>query len=253
MRTGRFSRSGKTCNSPASFSKILCFIENYSLQLNKLILVIDNYDSFVHNLARYFRKLGCETLTVRNDQIEIEQIGSLNPDAIVISPGPGTPEQAGISVEVVRQLATQYPILGVCLGHQAIVKALGGNVGVSGNPVHGRRSQVFHDGGWLFNGIPSPWWVGRYHSLVAETDSLPIGLEVAAWLPSGTVMAVVHRTLPLIGVQFHPESILTEHGEQILLNFLELADRRKRLPSSDLDLDVDRRVQPVVGSGPSIL
>lgn len=219
------------------------------LRRKKLILVIDNYDSFVHNLARYFRKLDCQTLTVRNDQIEIDQIIDLNPDAIVISPGPGTPEQAGISVELVRQLATQYPILGVCLGHQAIVEGMGGKVSESGSPVHGRRSQVFHDGSYFFDGVPSPWWVGRYHSLVAEPDSLPSCLQVAAWLPSGTIMAVVHRTLPLVGVQFHPESILTENGERMLLNFLDLVRRWKRQRTSDLDLDVEQREQPVAGSG----
>ena len=185
-----------------------------------MILVIDNYDSFVHNLARYFRLLGQETVVYRNDAITVDQISQLAPAAIVISPGPCTPAQAGVSLEVVKKFSHQIPIFGVCLGHQAIVEALGGEVTRAGSPMHGRSSNVAHQQTDLFADIPSPFQVGRYHSLIAEKSNLPDCLIATAFDESGVVMAVEHRTALVFGVQFHPESILTEGGSQLLANFL---------------------------------
>ena len=189
-----------------------------------MILVIDNYDSFVHNLARYFRQLGQTTSVYRNDEISIDQIRQLSPDAIVISPGPCTPDKAGVSLEVVAELKGEFPILGVCLGHQAIVEALGGKVMCSGGPVHGRSSSVKHLETKLYTGIANPFQVGRYHSLIADKLTLPDCLTVTATDSSGTIMAVEHRSEIVVGVQFHPESILTESGYQLLANFLRLCD-----------------------------
>lgn len=188
-----------------------------------MILVLDNYDSFVFNLARYFQRLGQETEVVRSDAIDADSVAELGPAAIVISPGPCTPKEAGCSVDVIRRLHTQIPILGVCLGHQAIVEALGGRVIRCSEAVHGRQSLVEHDGSGVFAGIPCPLPAGRYHSLVAEEAELPECLVVNARLADGTVMGVAHRELPVIGVQFHPESILTPHGYPLLANFLRLA------------------------------
>lgn len=188
-----------------------------------MILVIDNYDSFVHNLARYFRQLGCATKVLRNDEVNKRTIIELAPDAIVISPGPCSPDEAGYSVQCIRDFSSSIPILGVCLGHQAIVQAFGGSVIRSGQPMHGRQSEVFHEGGEFFSEIPASFSVGRYHSLIAESKSLPECLRVSAKLDEGTIMAVEHRTLPVVGVQFHPESILTEHGYQMLANFCSMA------------------------------
>ena len=188
-----------------------------------MILVIDNYDSFVHNLARYFRQLGTETQTVRNDAIDVLAIRELAPDAIAISPGPCTPDEAGISVDVVREFAGSIPILGVCLGHQAIVQAMDGNIIPSQQPMHGRSSEITHTGSPLFEKVPDRFSVGRYHSLVAEPSSLPDQLKVTSSTDDGVVMSVEHESLPIVGVQFHPESILTEHGHQILQNFLSIA------------------------------
>ncbi len=187
-----------------------------------MILVIDNYDSFVHNLARYFRQLGQTTKVYRNDEISVDQIRQLAPDAIVISPGPCTPQEAGVSLEVVAELTGQFPILGVCLGHQAIVEGLGGNIIRSGGPMHGRSSSVKHSETKLFTDIPSPFQVGRYHSLIADKSALPDCLAVTATDSGGTIMAVEHLTEIVVGVQFHPESILTESGYQLLANFLRL-------------------------------
>lgn len=189
-----------------------------------MILVIDNYDSFVHNLARYFRQLGQTTAVYRNDELSIDQIRQLAPEAIVISPGPCTPDKAGVSLAVVKELAGQVPIFGVCLGHQAIVEALGGKVMRSGGPMHGRSSSVTHAQTELFSNIPSPFQVGRYHSLIAEKASLPDCLTVTATDAGGTIMAVEHRSEIVVGVQFHPESILTEKGHQLLANFLRMCD-----------------------------
>lgn len=189
-----------------------------------MILVIDNYDSFVHNLARYFERLGVATRVVRNDAITVAEVERMQPRAVVLSPGPCTPREAGCSLEVVRQFYRTIPFLGVCLGHQAIAQALGGTVLRGESPFHGRASSIVHNQNGLFAGIPSPLTVGRYHSLVVEPDSLPDELQATAWTTDeATLMALSHRTLPVVGVQFHPESILTQHGYAILKNFLRLA------------------------------
>ncbi|WP_254507868.1 anthranilate synthase component II [Anatilimnocola floriformis] len=188
-----------------------------------MILLIDNYDSFVHNLARYFRRLGAVTQVVRNDAIDVAAIRQLRPQAIVLSPGPCTPTEAGCSLAVVRELGGEVPLLGVCLGHQAIGSALGGSVIRASQPMHGRTSEIRHSQRQLFENLPSPLTVGRYHSLVIDPQSLPAELEVTATTADGTIMAVAHRRLPMWGVQFHPESILTEGGYTLLANFLRLA------------------------------
>lgn len=192
-----------------------------------MILLIDNYDSFVHNLARYFRRLGQATQVVRNDQLTATQALKLAPDAIVLSPGPCTPREAGCSLELVRLAAGRVPLLGVCLGHQAIAAALGSRVVRAGLPVHGQASPIVHAGEGLFAGLPSPLSVGRYHSLVVEEATLPSELCVTARLEDGTIMALAHRRWPVWGVQFHPESILTEGGYLLLANFLALAGLRR--------------------------
>lgn len=197
-----------------------------------MILVIDNYDSFVHNLARYLRQLGCETVIVRNDQTDADSIQAIAPQAIVISPGPCTPDEAGGCLEIVKQLGPHLPILGICLGHQVIVQAMGGTIQLANEPIHGRQSPVFHSDSPLFENIPSPFMAGRYHSLVASRTELPAEFDVAAHTEDGTVMGVIHRSLPLFGLQFHPESILTEWGYQLLFNFLKLAG----INVSDLNL-----------------
>lgn len=189
-----------------------------------MILVIDNYDSFVHNLARYFRQLGCETVVLRNDKITVNGIKELAPKAIIISPGPCSPNEAGCSIEVIQQFGNTIPILGICLGHQAIVQAYGGEIVRGIEPVHGRQSQVKHTSSKMFNKVPSPFAAGRYHSLVAHTTGLPPQLNATAKTEDGTIMAVEHESSPVIGLQFHPESILTQSGHQLLINFLTIAD-----------------------------
>ena len=188
-----------------------------------MILLIDNYDSFVYNLARYIGELGRERRVTRNDAITVEAVLAMAPEAIVISPGPGTPDQAGVSLEVVRRLGARLPILGVCLGHQCVGQAYGGRVGRAARPVHGKSALVRHGGGGLFAGLPDPLRVGRYHSLVVEP---PAGddLDVTARTDDGEVMALQHRRYPVYGVQFHPESVLTEHGHDLMANFLAAAD-----------------------------
>jgi anthranilate synthase/aminodeoxychorismate synthase-like glutamine amidotransferase len=188
-----------------------------------VILVIDNYDSFVHNLARYFNRLGCETTVVRNDRLTLTELEALRPEAIVLSPGPCRPCDAGISLEIVREYTGIFPILGICLGHQAIVEALGGIVRRADQPLHGQTSPMYHDNLGLFSGLPDPLQVARYHSLVADTAALPEVLDLTGWLEDRTVMAVQHRRHPTIGWQFHPESILTEHGLELVSRFLKLA------------------------------
>jgi anthranilate synthase/aminodeoxychorismate synthase-like glutamine amidotransferase len=187
------------------------------------LLLIDNYDSFVHNLARYFVELGCETRVVRNDSITVADIRRMSPAAIVISPGPCTPRQAGVSCELIRELGAATPMLGVCLGHQAMAEALGGRVIRAQEPVHGRTSMILHDGTKLSTGIPSPFRATRYHSLVVEEATLPDELVITARTQDGIPMAMAHRQWPLYGVQFHPESVLTQHGRTLLINFLDLA------------------------------
>lgn len=188
-----------------------------------MILLIDNYDSFVHNLARYLRRLGAETLVLRNDAVDFAAIRQLNPQAIVLSPGPCTPNEAGCSLNVVRELGSKIPLLGVCLGHQTIGAALGGNIIRATQPMHGRASTIRHEQSGLFENLSSPLTVGRYHSLVIDPHSLPADLQVTATTADGTIMGVAHKAWPMWGVQFHPESILTEGGYTLLANFLRLA------------------------------
>jgi anthranilate synthase/aminodeoxychorismate synthase-like glutamine amidotransferase len=188
-----------------------------------VLLLIDNYDSFVFNLARYFERLGQPTRVVRNDTIDAAAVCALRPSAIIISPGPCTPSEAGATLQIIRELHHELPILGVCLGHQTIAQALGGRVVRAHEPVHGRSSQVFHDERGLFAGIASPTTACRYHSLIVDRDNLPRSLAITASLDDGTIMALAHRDYPVFGVQFHPESILTESGYRLLANFLELA------------------------------
>ena len=187
-----------------------------------MILVIDNYDSFTYNLVQYVGELGGEPKVVRNDHITIPEIRLLNPEKIIVSPGPCTPLEAGVSLEVIRELHKQYPILGVCLGHQAIGEALGGKVVKAGEIVHGKTSAILHTGTGIFAAIPSPFTATRYHSLIVDRKTLPLCLEVTAWTSDGVIMGLRHREYPTFGVQFHPESIATEHGKQILNNFLSL-------------------------------
>lgn len=188
-----------------------------------MLLMIDNYDSFTYNLVQYLGELGAEVVVRRNDEISIPEIRAMRPQAIVISPGPCTPNEAGISVAVVQQLAGEIPILGVCLGHQAIGAALGGRIVRAQRLMHGKTSPIHHDGRTLFKGLPDPFDATRYHSLLIERDSLPDCLEVSAWTDEGEIMGVRHRQLLLEGIQFHPESILTVEGKKLLRNFLELA------------------------------
>jgi anthranilate synthase component II len=199
-----------------------------------MILVLDNFDSFVHNLARYLQRLGQETLVVRNDAIDVAGIRALQPQAIVLSPGPCTPREAGCSLELVRELHSETPMLGVCLGHQVIGEALGGSVVRAPQPMHGRTSLIQHDEQGLFAGLANPLSVCRYHSLVVDEPSLPSCLQVTARTPDGVVMALAHRELPVYGVQFHPEAILTEGGYAILGSFLRLA----KIPVPDQQLSV---------------
>jgi para-aminobenzoate synthetase component 2 len=187
-----------------------------------MILLLDNYDSFTYNLAQYLGELGCYVEVHRNDKISVEEIARRKPDRIVISPGPCTPQEAGISVELVQRLAGKFPILGVCLGHQAIGAAFGGKIVRAPKLFHGKTSQIYHDGKTIFNKLPNPFTATRYHSLIVEKKSLPRELSISAETEDGIIMGLRHRRYKLEGVQFHPESILTESGKQLLQNFLEL-------------------------------
>ncbi|MBT5721631.1 MAG: aminodeoxychorismate/anthranilate synthase component II [Candidatus Marinimicrobia bacterium] len=187
-----------------------------------MILVIDNYDSFTYNLVQYIGEINPDVKVVRNDQFELDEIENWDPSHIVISPGPGRPENAGHSVEVIKKYGNQIPILGVCLGHQAITTAYGGKVIISSEIVHGKTTMIQHNGLDLFNGLKNPLTATRYHSLVAERDSLPKELKITAEMENGLIMGIEHETHPVYGVQFHPESIATEHGVQIIKNFLEI-------------------------------
>ncbi|MCA6112957.1 anthranilate synthase component II [Bradyrhizobium cenepequi] len=190
-----------------------------------MIVIIDNYDSFVFNIARYFHKLGEATAVVRNDAVSVNDLASLKPRAVVLSPGPCTPLEAGVSIAVVRELSGHVPILGICLGHQCIGSVFGGRVARARHPMHGRSSYVTHDGRGLFKDLPSPLCVGRYHSLVVELDeSCAPQLTATARSDEGEIMALAHRSHPTYGVQFHPESILTQQGQVLLMNFLRLAE-----------------------------
>ncbi|KAF0217724.1 MAG: anthranilate synthase component [Geobacteraceae bacterium] len=187
-----------------------------------MLLMIDNYDSFTYNLVQYFGELEEDVRVFRNDKITLEEIEALSPARIVISPGPCSPNEAGISLSLIQRFAGKIPILGVCLGHQAIGAAFGGKVVRSDYLMHGKTSLIHHDGKGLFNGLSNPFEATRYHSLVVERASLPECLQVTAWVEEGEIMGLAHRELPIWGVQFHPESILTVRGKDILRNFLKM-------------------------------
>ena len=187
-----------------------------------MLLVIDNYDSFTYNLVQYLGELGEEIKVRRNNEVTIAEIETLRPDRIVISPGPGTPDQAGISLEVIKRFGAELPILGVCLGHQAIGQAFGGRVVRAPRLFHGKSSFIKHDGKTIFNGLSQSFPAGRYHSLIVERETLPDSLAVSAATPNGTIMGLRHRKLKVEGVQFHPESIMTTEGKKLLANFLQL-------------------------------
>ena len=196
-----------------------------------MFLVIDNYDSFVHNLARYFEIAGVETRVVRNDAITVQDIKTIQPEALILSPGPCTPKEAGICVDTVKTLGTEIPILGVCLGHQAIGEAYGAMTLRANRPVHGKASTITHEGSGIFKALPSPLSVGRYHSLIVKpSKSCP--LMTTAQTDNGEIMAMRHPTHPVYGVQFHPESVLTEHGQTLVQNFVDLALGWHRLKAS---------------------
>jgi anthranilate synthase component 2 len=191
-----------------------------------MLLMIDNYDSFTYNLVQYFGELGADVRVYRNDEISVEEIRRLEPDQLVVSPGPCTPAEAGVSVEAIKAFAGKLPILGVCLGHQSIGQAFGGNIVHANAVMHGKTSPIFHADTGVFTDLPNPFEATRYHSLVIERQTMPECLEITAWTrgPDGDVdeiMGVRHRALPVQGVQFHPESILTDHGHKLLRNFLE--------------------------------
>ena len=187
------------------------------------VLMIDNYDSFTYNLVQYLRMLGADVLVHRNDALTVEEALALEPTHLVVSPGPGTPRDAGMSIDLIRAFAGKVPVLGVCLGHQAIVEAWGGHVRPAMTLMHGKTSRVFHDGRGVFKDLPEPFEAGRYHSLAVGRGELPAALEVSAYTEDGEVMGVRHRELPVEGVQFHPESVLTPHGLTLLGTFLSPA------------------------------
>jgi anthranilate synthase/aminodeoxychorismate synthase-like glutamine amidotransferase len=187
-----------------------------------MILVIDNYDSFTYNLVQFLGELGADPKVYRNDAITIDQIRELNPEKLVISPGPGVPNDAGITIDAIKAFAGKLPILGVCLGNQAIGEAFGGRVVRAGQLMHGKTSEICHDSATIFRGLPYRFRATRYHSLIVEKDSVPDTLEVSATTPDGTIMGLRHRDYPIEGVQFHPESVMTEHGKKLLQNFLKL-------------------------------
>jgi anthranilate synthase/aminodeoxychorismate synthase-like glutamine amidotransferase len=184
------------------------------------LLIIDNYDSFTYNLAQAFGSIGVKVQVCRNDQISVAEVQTMQPDRIVISPGPGTPDDGGISLDVLAQVSSNIPTLGVCLGHQCIGQAFGGLIIRAGNLMHGKTSEILHDGHPIFTDVPNPFIATRYHSLIVENE-IPDSLEVIARTAEGEIMGLRHRELPIIGVQFHPESILTEYGPQIMKNFVE--------------------------------
>jgi len=187
-----------------------------------MLLMIDNYDSFTYNLVQYLGELGQDVRVFRNDQVTLEDVGRMAPAHVVISPGPCTPNEAGVSVDLIREFGARVPILGVCLGHQSIGQAYGGRVVHAAHVMHGKTSMIHHDGHGLFEGLANPYQATRYHSLIIERETLPECLEVTAWTEEGEIMGVRHRTFPVVGVQFHPESILTQFGHELLANFLRM-------------------------------
>lgn len=187
-----------------------------------MILLLDNYDSFTYNLYQYLSELGANVEVIRNDAIDVEAIAIMKPDKIVISPGPCTPNEAGISIEVIRQLGPQIPILGVCLGHQCIGAAFGATIGPANEIMHGKTSLIQHDGKGVFQDLPNPFQGIRYHSLVVGKETIPAEIEVTAQTQNGTIMGIRHRKYPIEGVQFHPESIVTNNGKELLANFLRM-------------------------------
>ena len=195
-----------------------------------MLLMIDNYDSFTYNLYQYLSELGAQVVTVRNDKINLEEIGDMAPEGIIISPGPATPQEAGISNDVIRYFGPKLPILGVCLGHQCVGQVYGGTVGRAEEIRHGKTSMIHHNGQGLLAGLPNPFEAIRYHSLVVYPDTIPGSLEVIAWTDDGVVMGLRHKEHPVEGVQFHPESIMTPVGKQLLQNFL---DRVSNFNSAD--------------------
>ncbi len=186
-----------------------------------MILVIDNYDSFTYNLVQYLGALGQEVVVKRNDEIDLTGIQTMKPDHILLSPGPCTPNEAGITLDVIHRFKAEIPILGVCLGHQAIGQAFGGDVVRAERLMHGKTSAIHHDGRTIFDGVPNPFIATRYHSLIVKRETLPDDLEISAQTAEGEIMALRHRTFPVEGVQFHPESIITEHGLALLRNFIQ--------------------------------
>jgi anthranilate synthase component 2 len=200
-----------------------------------MLLIIDNYDSFVYNLSRYLVEMGCETEVIRNDKITVDDVRELQPRAVILSPGPCTPCEAGICVELVQQLGSTVPMLGVCLGHQVIAAAFRGRIIRAPEPVHGRTSEIHHHSENIFSGLPNPFTATRYHSLIVDEQSLPDELRITAGTSDGIPMALQHRSLPLFGVQFHPESVLTAAGHLLLKNFLATVDITvSQVPSGDL-------------------
>ena len=193
-----------------------------------MILMIDNYDSFTYNLVQYLGQLGEEVAVHRNDAIALDEIEAMKPEAIFLSPGPCSPEKAGITIDVIRRFHRRVPLMGVCLGHQAIGQAFGGRVVRAGRIMHGKTSPILNDGRTIFQGLPSPFPAGRYHSLIVERETLPDCLEVSAETEEGEIMGLRHREWPVEGIQFHPESILTPSGKRIIRNFLQLIDRKER-------------------------
>ncbi len=187
-----------------------------------MILVIDNYDSFTYNLVQYFGELGAEIVVRRNDEVTVEDIETMNPERIVVSPGPCTPNEAGVSCEVIQTFGGKKPVLGVCLGHQSIGQVYGGDVVRADRLMHGKTSPIHHTGENVFTGLPSPFEATRYHSLLVKRETLPDCLRITAWTEEGEIMGLAHRELPVYGVQFHPESILTSEGKNLLRNFLTL-------------------------------
>lgn len=188
-----------------------------------MILMIDNYDSFTYNLVHYLSELGQDVEVYRNDKITVEDVGRLNPDIIVVSPGPCTPKEAGVSVEVIKEFAGRIPVLGVCLGHQSLAYAYGAKIIRADRLLHGKTSLIHHDGKGIYKDIPDPFEATRYHSLLVDKETLPDEFEITAWTDEGEIMGIRHKELLLEGVQFHPESILTKHGKDLLGNFVKLA------------------------------